>query len=101
MLAIQNKQLNSIFERIVKDKNGILVRVRFIVVEIEGQYRPQIISAEPFVTTLKTETCVACLPNPETKLSVIFTYTKAAPIKSFYFNELFFFTSQPTRAPSF
>lgn len=100
MLAISNKQLNSIFERIIKDKNGILVRVRFIVVEVNGEFRPQIISAEPVVSKAESRPCVS-LPKPCEKVDVIFEYTKPKPRQSFYFNDLFFFNSQPTRAPSF
>jgi hypothetical protein len=98
MLVNSSKQLNSIFERVVRDNNGVLVRVRFIVVEIDGQFRPQIISAEPIVSA--SEPTVACLPCSKEKNNVIFEYKVAAPIQSNYFEELFFFNSQPTRAPS-
>ncbi len=100
MLAISNKQLNSVFERIVKDKNGVLVRVRFIVVEVDGGYRPQIISVEPIIGRATPDTC-ACLPKPFEKVDVIYTYEAAAIKSDYHFDQLFFFNSQPTRAPSF
>ena len=55
MLAIPTKQLNSIFERIIRDKNGILVRIRFTVVEINGKFQPVIISAEALVKNKEEE----------------------------------------------
>ena len=51
MLTLKNQQLNNVFERIVKDKHGILVRVRFTVVQVDGKFQPQIISATPIVIT--------------------------------------------------
>lgn len=101
MLVISNKQLNSIFERIVKDNNGVLVRVQFIVVEIDGQYRPQIISAVPIHAEIKARSSVVCLPCVKERVNIVFEYKVAAPKKSVYFDLLFFFNSQPTRAPSF
>ncbi|MDQ5893070.1 MAG: hypothetical protein QG640_80, partial [Patescibacteria group bacterium] len=47
MTPILNRQLNNVFERILRDKNGVLVRVRFTVVETDGVFAPQIISATP------------------------------------------------------
>jgi len=105
MLAIQNKQLNSIFERIVKDKNGLLLRVRFTVVEIDGKFQAQIISAVPFITSADTESentqNVVCLPC--IKESIVVAETSVAKFESilspYFFLE--FFMSQPTRAPAF
>ncbi len=99
MLAIQNKQLNSIFERIVRDKNGVLVRVRFTVVEIDGKFQGQIISAEPIVSRVQSNTC-ASLPKPYEKVDATYRYVPTATKSDFSFDSFFFFNSQPTRAPS-
>lgn len=99
MLAIQNKQLNSIFERIVKDNNGVLVCVRFTIIEVDGVFKGYVISAEPLVS--KTEKDVVCLPCLKEK-KVIFDDIKIdfSSILSPYFS-LEFFMSQPTRAPAY
>ena len=55
MLALENRQLNSIFERIVEDKNGVLVRVRFTIIEVDGVFRGHVISAEPLVSKVEKE----------------------------------------------
>ena len=98
MLAIQNKQLNSIFERIVKDKNGLLVRIRFTVVEVDGKFQAQIISAVPFVAPTEDVVCLPCIK--ENKVVVETSATDFESILSPYFS-LDFFMSQPTRAPAF
>jgi hypothetical protein len=98
MLSLQNKQLNSIFERIVKDKNGLLVRVRFTVVEVDGKFQAQIISAIPFVSPVEDVVCLPCIKESE-----VVTETSFADFESIlspYFS-LEFFMSQPTRAPAF
>ncbi len=99
MLTVQNKQLNGIFERIVRDKNGVLIRVRFTVIEINGQFQGQIISATPIVS--QTENEVICLPKiKESKVLAKDTTPSFIPALSPYIS-LEFFMSQPTRAPAF
>lgn len=98
MLSLQNKQLNSIFERIVKDKNGLLVRVRFTVVEVNGKFQAQIISAIPFVTPAEDVVCLPCIK--ESKVITETSFAEFESILSPYFS-LEFFMSQPTRAPAF
>lgn len=101
MLSLQNKQLNSIFERIVKDKNGLLVRVRFTVIEVDGKFQVQVISATPFVSTEDKTENVVCLPClKENKIATEKLYESFDSIISPYFS-LEFFMSQPTRAPAF
>jgi hypothetical protein len=104
MLSLQNKQLNSIFERIIRDSNGVLVRVRFTVVEVNGVFKGQVISAEPLVSKAEnTETgdSVVCLPClKDNKIPVDISNTGFETILSPYFS-LEFFMSQPTRAPAF
>jgi ABC-type microcin C transport system permease subunit YejE len=97
MLAISNKQLNSTFERIVRDKNGVLVRVRFIVVEVNGIFQAQIVSAEPVV--IQKETPIY-LPVSVTTPRTTYSYKPRFSSKLFNIETLEFFMSQPTRAPS-
>ncbi|HEY9583457.1 MAG TPA: hypothetical protein VJI66_00655 [Candidatus Paceibacterota bacterium] len=83
--------LNSIFERIIKDKNGVQVRVRFTVVDGMGQ----IVSMEPIV---KSE--ILALPFEKTdRILVTNTVLPFLNIISPYFS-LDFLMSQPTRAPA-
>lgn len=98
MLTIQNKQLNSIFERIVKDKNGVLVCVKFTVVEINGKFQPQVISITPIVSENKEAVCLPIL-NTE-KVIVEDTVPNFIKKVSPYFS-LEFLMSQPTRAPAY
>lgn len=92
----KNQQLNSIFERIVRDKNGTLVRVRFTVVNVNGNFQGQIVSIEPLV---KKETlCLPCFKDNKVISSKISTVLKSI-ISSFVHLE--FYMSQPTRAPAF
>ena len=106
MLAIQNKQLNSIFERIVRDKNGVLIRVLFTVVEIDGKFQGQIISATPLVSeaentknnTSEKFVCLPCLKK--SKIITKDSHVSFESLLSPYFS-LEFFMSQPTRAPAY
>lgn len=100
MLSLQNKQLNNVFERIVKDKDGILIRVRFTIVEINGVLKGHIISAEPLIS--KADNTIFCLPciNENIESDIGLCINNSELKHSPYFS-LDFFTSQPTRAPSF
>ena len=95
MLTIKTQQINSIFERIVKDKNGIILHVRFVVVEVDGVFRGQIISATPLI---KEEVIYLPLEKKEKIVidnKIVFSDKIVSP---YFFLE--FFMSQPTRAPS-
>lgn len=98
MLTILNKQVQGVFERILKDKNGVLVRVRFTVVEINGVFAPQIISATP-LEAQKTD--VVCLPKEKMAKVIVEDVTPSFISKIFPYFTLDFLMSQPTRAPSF
>lgn len=92
---LQNEGLNAIYERLVHDKSGVLYRVRFVVVEISGQMRPQVISVEAVPSAPHI-----LLANPKV--------AQPAPLspRSFFsdvispYISLDFLMSQPTRAPS-
>lgn len=96
MLVTKNRQLNSIFERIVRDKNGVLVRVRFTIVEINGAFQGQIISATPLVQ--EQAICLPCEKQATVLIEKDIVYSDE--IVSPFFS-LDFFMSQPTRAPAF
>lgn len=94
MLTVNNKQLNNVFERIVKDKNGVLVRVLFTVVDGKGQ----IISVMPLISKVKENVCLPILNNEKIIVEdVVPNFIKKV---SPYFT-LEFLMSQPTRAPAF
>ncbi len=98
MLAIQNKQLNSIFERVVKDHNGDLIRIRFTVIETNGVFQPHIISAEPIVSEIKNN--IICLPYVKDSLILFEDYSPSFISKISPYFSLDFLMSQPTRAPA-
>ncbi len=98
MLYLQNKQLNSIFERIVKDKNGKFVRVQFTIVEANGTFQGKIISVSPITIQSKKQ---IFLPEYKEKETSEFAYISLFTSILSPFNKFFFFNSQPTRAPSF
>jgi hypothetical protein len=84
--------------KILTSPTGEQFKVVFLVALVNGEVKVQVISATPI--SAKTVT-VPCLPKPFEKTSVSFTYTPTFTEKISFFNELFFFNSQPTRAPSF
>ncbi|MDE2188264.1 MAG: hypothetical protein KGJ35_00840 [Patescibacteria group bacterium] len=95
-----------IFERIIADKNGRLMRVRFAVIEVDGELRGRVISVAPVLQIApqpkaapRTILCLSCSAVTATKIT-----SKVRPwnnLTSPYFSSLEFFMSQPTRAPSF
>jgi hypothetical protein len=96
MTTFNNRQLNSVFERIVKDKNGTLVRVRFTVVQIDGKFAPQVISITPFIS--EKPICLPCIKK-EQVVAQDYTPTFIEKISPYF--SLDFLMSQPTRAPSY
>jgi hypothetical protein len=101
MLTISTQQLQSVFERILRDKNGVLVRVRFTVVEMNGAFVPQIISATPLVSKIDTAEDAICLPCAQDQKVVAEDATPSFISKVSPYFSLDFFMSQPTRAPSY
>ncbi len=97
MLVTQNKNINSIFERIVRDKNGVLFRVRFTIVNVDGKPQPHVISAEALIQNKET---VICLPEFKEKVFTEFEYLPSFVSKISPYFYLEFLMSQPTRAPS-
>ena len=85
--------------KILTSATGEQFRVVFLVALVNGEPKAQVISATPL--SQKDGGDVLCLPcvKSDEKFVTFSTTKKATP--SPFFNELFFFNSQPTRAPSF
>lgn len=101
MLTLQNRQF---IERFVTDRHGRQFKLVFAVATIDGQLRAQLVSAEEIKALggrVSNKKEVFCLPCASSSLK--------SPVSNLYFSanivspfiELFFFTSQPTRAPSY
>jgi hypothetical protein len=100
MLTTQNKQLNNIFERIIKDKNGLFIRVRFTIVEINGVFQGQIISAEPLVKPVEKTESIYLPCSLKNIVSIYFESTPSFISFISPFNFDLILVNQPTRAPS-
>ncbi|MDP3962372.1 MAG: hypothetical protein Q8Q03_00690 [bacterium] len=73
--------------------SGEQFRVVFLVSFVNGEVKAQVVSAKKI--------SVVCLPEFKEKSPVTFTYTPASSPVVSLFNPLFFFNSQPTRAPAY
>lgn len=94
------EQVPQFIEKIVTDRSGQQFRLTFLVAIVDGQLKGRLVSAQPLAQSFKNSEAVVFLPVICPKNETITEYTPAfAPIVSPY-NKLFFFTSQPTRAPS-
>jgi hypothetical protein len=91
-------------EQIVTDPTGRQFRLVFLVSNVDGKLKGHLVSAEPISAKAQLSGSseqptfflpIIC-PQNKTVTEYISSFT---PIVSPY-NELFFFTSQPTRAPS-
>lgn len=100
ILAIPNSP--KLVEKIATDRAGKQFRLVFLVAIIDGEIKGRLVSAEPIDFNEDVAQCVKCLPiecfRPDADTEYISGINEE--ILSPY-NELFFFTSQPTRAPNF
>jgi hypothetical protein len=88
-------------EQIFTDQSGRQLRLVFLVSFVDGKLKGQLVSAEPLSSHFKSAETPLCLPISCPQNDTVTEYiSSVAPIVSPY-NELFFFTSQPTRAPSY
>ena len=95
------EQIPQFVEKIFTDQSGRQFKLTFLVAIVDGQLKGRLVSAQPLAQSFKNTEQVLCLPITCPKNETVTEYTPAfAPIVSPY-NELFFFTSQPTRAPSY
>lgn len=94
------EQIPQFVEKIVTDRSGQVFKLTFLVAIVDGQLKGRLVSAQPLAQSFKNTESILSLPVICPKNETITEYTPAfAPIVSPY-SELFFFTSQPTRAPS-
>lgn len=93
-----------IYEHIVRDRAGRLMRVRFEVVDVDGALKGRIISAEPVLAlsgAVSAPQKQSCLPvSVIAKIAEELAQTLPVATPSPYRSLLEFFLSQPTRAPS-
>ena len=86
--------------KILTSPTGEQFRVVFLVALVDGKIKAQVISSERLSKQVPNTSAVY-LPLALTKDSTVFDYVASFnPVVS-PFNSLFFFNSQPTRAPSF
>jgi hypothetical protein len=98
--------------RIFTDLSGRQFRMTFLVAVVNGELKGQLVSVQPIsvshlqltgetLNDLQTREGIVCLPIYCPKKKAETAYVPGfTPVISPY-TELFFFTSQPTRAPSF
>jgi hypothetical protein len=102
---------NGIYERILTDRNGRLVRVQFAIIETSGIVRGRVISVMPVISVvgkigIGSELATTASPGQfylpalvqsgvVKEIKTSFVKTRISPYTSFEF-----FMSQPTRAPS-
>jgi hypothetical protein len=91
-----------LISRIFTDQNGRTFRLTFFVAVVNGELKGSLVSAQPLSKNenITGQGTVLCLPISCPKVVAETPFVSAyAPVVS-PFSELFFFTSQPTRAPS-
>ena len=97
--ALQIHQGGRFVEKIFTDQNGQQFKLVFFVALVNGEVKGTLVSARPCgnnVCSTETVFLPISIPKVEADTEYIPAYV---PVIS-PFNELFFFTSQPTRAPS-
>ena len=99
--ALQSGQLIS---RVFTDQNGQSFRLTFFVTFVNGEVKGRLVSAQPISAQNKNrcrQGSVLCLPVACPKVVAETPFMPAYALVVSPFTELFFFTSQPTRAPSY
>ena len=92
-------------EQVFTDQSGQQFRLSFLVALVNGELRGRLVSVQPLSSARNTQCSIVndqfCLPIVCPKKKAETEYVPAyVPVVSPYI-ELYFFTSQPTRAPSF
>ncbi len=86
-------------EKVFTDVNGRQFRMVFLVAIVNGEVKGRLVSVQPIASSIKYSG-IPCLPVSCPKNTTVTEYVAAfTPVVSPY-NELLFFVSQPTRAPS-
>ena len=98
--SLQTYQGGRFIEKIFTDQAGQQFKVVFFVTLVNGELKGSIVSASPLPKNSFATQDVVCLPISIPKNIPVTEYIPAyVPVVS-PFTELFFFTSQPTRAPN-
>ncbi len=107
MLTVSHYSNKGTFSKIIQSKNGSLMRVSFEVYEFEGSIKGRVISVEPVISLENRElrmenrgNATLCLPCASSNLKSLVSNLYFASVESPYI-ELYFFNSQPTRAPAY
>ena len=110
-IAMLTPQVNSQFvEKIFTDRAGRQFRMVFLVALVDGEIKGRLVSVEQIGQRQETRDLrlggkcssgLLCLPTAAEIKSLISNLQSPAIHVVSPYNELFFFTSQPTRAPSF
>lgn len=82
--------------KILTSPSGEQFRVVFLVAVVNGEVKAQVVSATPVKVAANL-----CLPLQKNSENFVVSTNSQKETFSPYFNSLFFFNSQPTRAPSF
>ncbi len=104
---VPSQEAPQLVEKIFTDQFGRQFRMVFLVTVIDGELKGRLVSAEQLSAnsprlqgTTSEASEILSLPIFEMQKEVVTEYVPAfTPVVSPY-TELFFFTSQPTRAPS-
>ena len=98
--ALQVHQGGRFIEKVFTDQNGQQFKLIFFVALVNGEVKGTRVSAQPISKSSFTTQDTVCLPISIPKNETTTEYIPAyVPVVS-PFTKLFFFTSQPTRAPS-
>ena len=97
--ALQVHQGGRFIEKIFTDQSGQQFKLVFFVALVNGEVKGTLISAQPVGSVDVGATC-AYLPISLSINKVVTEYVPTYASVVSPFNKFFFFTSQPTRAPS-
>ena len=98
---LQVKSQGKIVEKIVRTKNGEYVLAVFLVEDFGGEFKVRVLSVKPIDKLVGATLKAKCLSGCSLESPAVISYRhKYHSLVSPFFNNLEFFVSQPTRAPS-
>jgi hypothetical protein len=98
MLVTQPK--SKILRKIIQSPTGEYVLATFVVAEFQGTFKARLVSVEALPQSDFEKPVAVSLPLPKKQPVVISTLVSFVERIVSPFQELLFFVSQPTRAPS-
>ncbi len=103
MLSLSHQSHKGTFERLIRSREGVLMRVYFEVYEYEGGLKGRIIKVEPVVALKGNSRSTSFYLSAPKSAKELFFAKIVSPYSELLTpnSDLRFFTSQPTRAPSF